>query len=89
MPAAERINVYLPLIQKKRVGIFANQTSMVGNKHLVDTLRSLGVNIAVIFGPEHGFPRKRRCRRKSGELCRQGNGYTSGFALRFQKKTCS
>ena len=52
---AERINVYLPLIKGKRVGIFANQTSMVGNVHLVDTLKKLGVNIKVIFGPEHGF----------------------------------
>lgn len=55
MPAAERINVYLPLIKGKRVGIFANHTSMVGNTHLVDTLKQLGVNITVIFGPEHGF----------------------------------
>ena len=55
IPAAERINVYLPLIKGKRVGIFANQTSMVGNSHLVDTLRKLGVDIKVIFGPEHGF----------------------------------
>lgn len=55
IPAAERINVYLPLIKGKSVGIFANQTSMVGNTHLVDTLRSLGVNVKVIFGPEHGF----------------------------------
>ncbi|HRG93983.1 MAG TPA: hypothetical protein PLZ10_13595, partial [Chitinophagaceae bacterium] len=53
IPAAERINVYLPLIKGKSVGIFANQTSMVGNTHLVDTLRSLGVNVKVIFGPEH------------------------------------
>lgn len=52
---AERINVYLPLIKGKRIGVFANQTSMVGNTHLVDTLRSLGVDIKVIFGPEHGF----------------------------------
>jgi uncharacterized protein YbbC (DUF1343 family) len=52
---AERINFYLPLIKGKRVGIFANQTSMVGNVHLVDTLKKLGVNIKVIFGPEHGF----------------------------------
>ncbi len=52
---ADRINVYLPFLKNKSVGIFANQTSMVGNKHLVDTLRSLGVNIKVIFGPEHGF----------------------------------
>lgn len=52
---ADRINVYLPLLKGKKVGIFANQTSMVGNVHLVDTLRKLGVDIRVIFGPEHGF----------------------------------
>ncbi len=55
IPAAERINVYLPLIKGKRVGIFANQTSMVGDTHLVDTLKSSGADIRVIFGPEHGF----------------------------------
>jgi uncharacterized protein YbbC (DUF1343 family) len=55
LSGAERINVYLPLIKGRKVGIFANQTSMVGNSHLVDTLRKLGVNIKVIFGPEHGF----------------------------------
>jgi len=55
IPGAERISVYLPLIKGKRIGIFANQTSMVGHTHLVDTLKKLGVNIKVIFGPEHGF----------------------------------
>jgi uncharacterized protein YbbC (DUF1343 family) len=55
LPGAERISVYLPLIKGKRIGIFANQTSMVGNTHLVDTLKKLGVDIKVIFGPEHGF----------------------------------
>ena len=55
IPGAERINVYLPLIKGKRIGIFANQTSMIGNTHLVDTLRKLGLDIRVIFGPEHGF----------------------------------
>lgn len=55
VPAAERISVYLPLIRGKKIGIFANQTSMVGKTHLVDTLRKLGVDIRVIFGPEHGF----------------------------------
>ena len=37
IPGAERINVYLPFLKGKKVGIFANQTSMVGNTHLVDT----------------------------------------------------
>lgn len=55
VPGAERINTYLPLLKGKSVGIFANQTSMVGNTHLVDTLKKLGVDIRVIFGPEHGF----------------------------------
>lgn len=55
LAGAERINVYLPLIKGRKVGIFANQTSMVGNTHLVDTLRKLGVDIKVIYGPEHGF----------------------------------
>lgn len=55
IPAAERINVYLPLLKGRTVGVFANQTSMVGNTHLVDTLRKLGIDIKVIFGPEHGF----------------------------------
>jgi uncharacterized protein YbbC (DUF1343 family) len=52
---ADRVEVYLPFLKGKRIGIFANQTSMVGNTHLVDTLRKLGVDIKVIFGPEHGF----------------------------------
>lgn len=52
---AERIAEYLPLLKGHSVGIFANQTSMVGQTHLVDTLRKLGINIKVIFGPEHGF----------------------------------
>lgn len=52
---ASRISVYLPFLKDKRVGIFANQTSMVGRVHLVDTLQKLGVNIKAIFGPEHGF----------------------------------
>ena len=52
---AERLSVYLPFLKGKNVAVFANQTSVVGNSHLVDTLHKLGVKIAVIFGPEHGF----------------------------------
>jgi len=52
---ADRINVYLAMLKGHTVGIFANQTSMVGNTHLVDTLLKLGIDIKVIFGPEHGF----------------------------------
>jgi uncharacterized protein YbbC (DUF1343 family) len=55
LTGADRINVYLPFLKGKKIGIFANQTSMIGNVHLIDTLRKLGADIKVIFGPEHGF----------------------------------
>jgi uncharacterized protein YbbC (DUF1343 family) len=52
---ADRMEVYLPLLKGKKIGLFANQTSVVGKTHLVDTLQKCGVNIVAIFGPEHGF----------------------------------
>ncbi|MCB0740039.1 MAG: DUF1343 domain-containing protein, partial [Chitinophagaceae bacterium] len=52
---AERMEVYLPFLKGKIIGIFANQTSMVGSTHLVDTLQKSGIRIKAIFGPEHGF----------------------------------
>lgn len=55
LPAAARTEAYLPLLKGKTVALFANQTSVVGNKHLVDVLRAAGVQVKVIFGPEHGF----------------------------------
>ncbi|MBA2563391.1 MAG: DUF1343 domain-containing protein [Chitinophagaceae bacterium] len=55
MPGAERMDVYVPLLKGKAVALFANQTSMVLNTHLADTLIKSGVNIVKIFGPEHGF----------------------------------
>lgn len=54
-PAAYRTEVYLPLLQGKRVGIFANHTATLGERHLVDSLFTLGVKISKVFGPEHGF----------------------------------
>jgi uncharacterized protein YbbC (DUF1343 family) len=52
---AERMQVYLPMLKGKTVAVFANQTSMVKNTHLVDTLISSGIKVVKIFGPEHGF----------------------------------
>ncbi len=52
---AEQTEKYLPLIKGKRVAIMANQTSIIGSSHLVDSLAKLGVTIVKVFGPEHGF----------------------------------
>ncbi len=52
---AERTEVYIPLLAGKSVGLIGNQSSLIGNTHLVDSLRSLNVNLSAIFSPEHGF----------------------------------
>ena len=52
---AERTGKYLNLLYKKRIAIVGNQTSMIANTHLVDSLLSLKVNILKVFSPEHGF----------------------------------
>ncbi len=43
------------MLQGKRVALMANPTTIIKEKHLVDSLLRLGVNIVKIFGPEHGF----------------------------------
>lgn len=55
VPGAGRIDRYLPLLKGKQVAVFANQTSMVGDTHLVDLMLKSGVKVVLIFGPEHGF----------------------------------
>lgn len=52
---AEQTEKYLQLLKDKRVAIMANQTSIIGSSHLVDSLSKLGVTIVKVFGPEHGF----------------------------------
>src|SRR4051812_49109407 len=52
---SEQTEKYLPELKGKRVAILGNQTSVIGHRNLVDTLKTLGVNIVKVFGPEHGF----------------------------------
>lgn len=52
---ADRTAEYISYLKGKRVGVVVNQTSIIGNVPLADSLVSLGVNVVTIFGPEHGF----------------------------------
>ena len=54
-PAAAQFNQYLPLLTNKKVALVVNHTSVVGKKHLLDTLVSKGIQVVKVFGPEHGF----------------------------------
>jgi uncharacterized protein YbbC (DUF1343 family) len=74
---AERMEVYLPMLKGKSVAVFANQTSVVGNTHLVDTLVKVGIKIVKIFGPEHGF----RGVADAGEHVKDGIDKKSGLPV--------
>lgn len=52
---AERTDVYFPWLKNKRIGVVANQTSMIKNTHLVDSLIHAGFDVKKVFCPEHGF----------------------------------
>jgi uncharacterized protein YbbC (DUF1343 family) len=77
IPGAERLNFYLPSLQGKAVAVFANQTSIVANTHLVDTLLKSGINIVKIFGPEHGF----RGTADAGEHLADGKDKKTGLPI--------
>jgi uncharacterized protein YbbC (DUF1343 family) len=55
VPAAERTGEYFPLLVNKKVALVGNQTSMIGQVHLLDSLISIGIKVIKIFSPEHGF----------------------------------
>ena len=55
VPGAYRTAEYVPLLKGKRVAVLANQTSMIGHTHLIDSLHSLGISITAILAAEHGF----------------------------------
>ncbi len=52
---AERTEVWEPLLDGKKIGVLVNQSSRVGDRHLVDVMFSKGINVRKIFAPEHGF----------------------------------
>lgn len=52
---AERMHLYLDDLRNKQVGLVVNQTSRVGDAHLVDVLIGEGIRVHQIYAPEHGF----------------------------------
>jgi len=80
---ANRTEQYIPLLQGKRVGVVANQTSVIFKEittvtkkplndvsytHLIDSLISLDIDIKKVFAPEHGF----RGTADAGEIVKDG-----------------
>jgi uncharacterized protein YbbC (DUF1343 family) len=86
---ANQTETYLPLLKGKRVGVVANQTSVIfkndgrqktndGNyTHLVDSLLALRVDIKKVFAPEHGF----RGTADAGEVVKDGIDTKTGLSI--------
>ncbi len=55
LTGADQTAQYVPLLTGKHVAVVANQTSVISDIHLVDSLLRLGIDIRRVFGPEHGF----------------------------------
>ncbi|MDP5081585.1 MAG: DUF1343 domain-containing protein [Winogradskyella sp.] len=89
---ANRTEQYIPLLKGKRIGVVANQTSVifkkngkvsktsgnvVSNTHLIDSLLSLHIDIKKVFAPEHGF----RGTADAGELVKDGKDTKTGLPI--------
>lgn len=79
LPGATALDEYLPLLEGQRVSILSNQTGMITqDRHVLDTLLSLGVNVVSIFSPEHGF----RGTADAGELVSSSVDEPTGVPIR-------
>lgn len=74
---AEQMDRLLPLLDGKRVALVVNQTSMVGETHLLDTLIASGVQVKKVFAPEHGF----RGNADAGEIILNGKDVRTGIPI--------
>ncbi len=74
---AERLDQYLPMLYNKRVGMVVNQTSMLGEMHLVDALLRQGIEVTKVFAPEHGF----RGKADAGELVKNSRDIKTGLPI--------
>lgn len=79
--AANRTAEYLPLLRNKKVGVVANQTSVIfkmeGHTHLVDSLLGHNIQIERVFAPEHGF----RGKADAGEKVDDGIDLKTGLLI--------
>jgi uncharacterized protein YbbC (DUF1343 family) len=73
----ERPQEYLPFLEGKSVALVVNQTSAIGENHLVDILLSEKMAVKTIFAPEHGF----RGKADAGEKVKDGVDVKTGLPI--------
>ena len=76
--AADRAELYLPLLKNKTIAIVTNQTGLLKDKtFLVDFLVKNNIKIKTIFAPEHGF----RGDADAGEHVKNGIDQKTGIPI--------
>jgi uncharacterized protein YbbC (DUF1343 family) len=74
---ADRTEEYFPILENMSLAIVANQTSMIGEVHLVDSLLNAGYSVEKVFCPEHGF----RGEKEAGEMIKSGKDPITGLPV--------
>ncbi|MBR0093409.1 MAG: DUF1343 domain-containing protein [Lachnospiraceae bacterium] len=81
LSADAHFSEYLPLLEGKRVALYANHTAVVTDagekKHLADALLEREVRLVQVFAPEHGF----RGEAKAGEAVSDGTDAQTGLPV--------
>lgn len=73
----ERCEEWLPLLEGRRVALLGNHTSLAGEVHFLDLMLEKGIDVTVIFSPEHGF----RGKADAGEHVGSGVDAATGIPI--------
>ena len=76
-PGADQPDQYLQKLKGKNLALVVNQTSRVGDQHIVDYLLSKHLSVKRIFAPEHGF----RGEAGAGELIDNSKDPATGIQI--------
>lgn len=82
LPAANNLEAWTHYIDDKKIGLVANQTTVVadgmgGYKHLADVLLEKKFDLVKVFAPEHGF----RGTADAGEIVKDGVDIKTGLPI--------
>lgn len=77
IPASHRINSYIHLVTNKNIAVVSNQTSVINNTHIVDSLIKLNIKVKKVFAPEHGF----RGKKDAGEIVNDNFDKKTGLRI--------
>ena len=77
LTGADQPDLYLSKLKGKKLALVVNQTSRIGDQHLVDYLLEKKITIKQIFAPEHGF----RGEAGAGELIGNSKDRETGIPI--------